>query len=359
MKFSSEIIHKITLYTNDLVVAWVLRNYMNTEEYDKIILSIRRVLIYGEVQSGKTSAIMNVIKHPLYTDIVKIVIIQNSVLVLNQYNERFKNAGIQCQIIEKNTTILNKDVIILMNNKSRYNIFRKSMNQPKRYIVIMDESDSYGSHDLTNGALHEYYVTATPHHPFYKKPKFFDDIQHIDKPSGYQGLHNITIEYDDSPLENIVAKFRKDTKKEKGMMLINSFRRVAEMREVAQLLSSKFPSICFVTLNSIRKLVFQEKEVVIYDKSISNIIDRLKDAPYIVFIAHRMSLRGLSYICSNYNRHITHQYSDINNKSITNSLQRMRLFGIYKDSLPVKLILPSNNSKNVDKMFKSLNLHMK
>jgi hypothetical protein len=352
-----ELIALITLYTGDRIVAWVLRNWMTPDIYRSILLTKRRILIYGQVQSGKTAAIMDVVQNPLYTGITKIVIIQNSLLVLNQYRERFSNSNIIFQYIGKQTKTITNDVIILINNKARYKQYLGASNHPEKYIILMDESDAYGTHVLSENAIHEYYVTATPHHTLYKTDQFFHRIQHVNPTDEYQGLNEISIKFDDESLNKIVEQFRDETASTGGgMMLINSFRYVIEMRQVAKMLSGLFPGIAFITLNNKRRLYIGNYERILKKKSISNIIDALKDAPHIVFIANRMSLRGLSYTSSDYSRHLTHQYSDLNNKTVTSALQRMRIFGVYKDREPVKLILPSDNKKIINKMLGALEI---
>jgi len=346
-----ELISLITLFTGDRVVAWVLRQFMNPEVYRSILLTKRRILVYGQVQSGKTKAIMDIVKDPFYEGIQKIIVIQNSLLVFSQYRERLHAAEIEFQIVDKTTTSLDSEVIILMNNKYRYNRFLKASNRPSKYITIMDESDSYGEHPLVEGSIHDYYVTATPHHNMYNTPEFFHRIKTIDPPEYYQGLLNINIEYNDSPIEEVVSNFHSETAQDGGMMLINNIRFVFEMKDKARNLSQKFPQICFVTLNHKNRIYFGKMESKLPKISISKLIGKyLKDVKHIVFIANRMSLRGLSYVSSNYQKHLTHQYSDLQKKNVTNALQRMRIFGIYRDEYPVKLILPTNNYKKINKM---------
>ena len=188
-----ELLALITLYTGDRIVAWVLREYMTPQVYRSILLTRRRILIYGQVQSGKTKAIMNVIDNPLYTGITKIVVIQNSLLVLNQYRDRLKAAKIQFQVVENITKTIDKEVVILMNNQHRNKHYNNIADKPQKYVVIMDESDVYGAHPLAKNAIHEYYVTATPHHKLYKTHEFFHRIQYIDPPDLYQGLINVNI----------------------------------------------------------------------------------------------------------------------------------------------------------------------
>ena len=370
MILPAEILAIITLYTGDIVVAQILRKYMTPTIYRTILLTKRNILLYGQVQSGKTAAIIDIIRNPIYSQIKKIVVIQNSLLVLSQYKDRFLHANIQHQIVDKNTHTIHSDVILLINNTYRYNHYLraiKTMSETSaststsmmKYIIIMDEADAYGEHPLAENALHKYYVTATPHHKLYKIPEYFNHIIQIQTPTNYQGLCNVNITYDDNTIDKVVDKFYHETKPTGGgMMLINCFQYVTDMQQTATLLSKIFPTICFVTLNSKRKVYLKNKQYTIRKKSIAGMIDVLKDSPHIVFIANRMSLRGLSYTSGNYKRHLTHQYSDLREKNVTNALQRMRIFGIYpdKDTQPVTLILPTDNHKIITKMKAALEL---
>jgi hypothetical protein len=283
--------------------------------------------------------------------------VQNSLLVLNQYRERLTAAHIQFQIVHNKTKAITEDVVLLMNNAKRTQYYLNAdKKEDKKYVLIMDEADAYGKHILADQAVHEYYVTATPHNKLYKLPEFFHRIKRIDPPSLYQGLEQVNITYNDDTIDQIVAKFQQDTP-ESGMMLINSYKYVVEMQTIAALLSKKFKNIHFVTLNYHRKLFIAGKSFKIKrKKTIANIIDMLNSASHIVFIANRMSLRGLSYVSGNYARHLTHQYSDIRDKNVTNAFQRMRIFGIYSDQKPIQLILPSDNCDIVSKMYTNIEI---
>ena len=350
------IMGNIVQYSGDRVVLWTLRKYVDPFLYRYIMLHKRRMLIYGQVQSGKTEEIINTLKNPLYDRIPKIIVIQNSLLVLSQYQQRLRDSDVSYQVIDKNTSDIHADVILLINNVLRYRMFMKIRDSITKYVLFMDESDSYdkGRHLLADGAIHEYYITATPIHRVYRPPGFFHNIQKVSAASHYKGLNHITIEYKDASVTNIVRGFVNEV--DTGMMLINAYKRVDEMLAVGILLSSEFPNIAFVTLNSKRRIIFRGKPQKIKNDPISKVIDRLSPFKHIVFIANRMSLRGLSYCSSDYSRHLTHQYSNLIQGNITNSLQRMRLFGKYMDDQPLKLILPSNNQRRIEDMFQSLDM---
>jgi hypothetical protein len=364
-KLNQDIMGRIIQYSGDRIVLWLLRNYIDPVLYREILLHKRRLLIYGQVQSGKTAAIIDAVQNTIYLGIHKIIVIQNSLLVLKQYEQRLCDANIEYQLIDPKTQQIDKEVILLINNKARYARFLKWFHHrvedvPTRkfdkYILLMDESDSYykGTHPLAKDAIHEYYVTATPSHRLYKMPGFFHTIKNVPVFSEYKGLNNVTIEYNNSSITEIVEQFYQEV--DEGMLLVNAYKRVKEMIEIGRILSMQFRSVVFIILTSQRRITFRGEHKNLKTESISTLIDSLKDAKHVVFIANRMSLRGLSYCSTDYNRHLTHQYSDLTSGTIANSLQRMRIFGKYTDDTPIKLILPSNNKVVIDSMFNSLNL---
>jgi hypothetical protein len=347
----------IVQYSGDRGVLWTLRAYIDPVLYREILLRKRRILIYGKVQSGKTAEILDSLKNPLYAGLTKVIVIQNSSLVLNQYKQRLLDAGIsEFQAIDHTSRKIHKEVVLLMNNKARYEKYLKCSDKPgiddpsKKYVLYMDEADGYydGRHPLAEGAVHEYYITATPRHKLYKEPGYFHTVKQLIPDATYKGIGHLHIEYTDRGIVDAVSKFKEDCNR--GMMLINSYRFVVEMIYIALTLSRKFKNIVFVLLNSERKLIIGGDIYPIKQRSLSEIIDLLKDAPRIVFVANRLSLRGLSYCSSDYQRHLTHQYSDFSTTTVTNALQRMRILGKYADDHPLTLYLPSDNEQMVDAM---------
>lgn len=351
-----DIVGIIVGYSGDRVVLWTLRPYIVTKVYNEILLRKRRILIYGKVQSGKTASIMESLQNPLYAGFTKIIVLQNSSLVLNQYKQRLLDAGIEdFQAIDHKSRKIHKEIVLLMNNKARYKKYLKCMDKPGidnqgKYVLYMDEADGYyeGRHPLAEGAVHEYYITATPHHKLYKEPGYFHTVKSLVPDVSYKGLGHLDIEYSDTGITDIVRKFKEDC--DRGMMLVNAYRYVADMIDISLTLSRKFKNIVFVLLNSERKLIIGGDIYPIKQRSLAEIIDLLKDAPRIIFVANRLSLRGLSYCSSDYQRHLTHQYSDFSTTTVTNALQRMRILGKYADDHPLKLYLPSDNEDMIDAM---------
>ena len=129
MCLSTEILDKIVLLSQDFriaKIAKILRNHISQYIYDILDSTESNILVYGQIQSGKTNAIINIINSPFYKNTIKVLVIQNSLLVLKQYQQRF----IQNQLLL---------ILLLLNNSFRYKYFKK-LNIDK-YILLLDESD--------------------------------------------------------------------------------------------------------------------------------------------------------------------------------------------------------------------------
>ena len=80
----------------------------------------------------------------------------------------------------------------------------------------------------------------------------------------------------------------------------------------------------------------------------------------IIFIANRLSNRGLSYVSSDYNRHLTCQITRIRS-NVTSFFQSLRILGIYnsKRLINLELVIPDHEQKLFEKhlqFFKSFDI---
>ena len=346
-RLPSDILSQIVLFSGDKVVAATLKRHVspNTDKFIKT-----KILVYGQIQSGKTAYIIEIIKNPKYKGIPKMIIIQNSLLVLEQYKKRLREQLVEFQVIDNMTVSIKKDVFIVMKNRNRLAHYNAISNKPTQYIIIMDESDMYrgfsselkGTHVLAKQAFDEYYVTATP---LLKKYEcYFDKIVILKTNENYYGLDRLNITY--TSADEAVDNFMKTS----GMMLVNAFSKIPTMKYYSQKWSDQYPDTPIILL-SCEKLVFLNKERHKTKSSLSRIIDVLSSHPRILFVANRLSMRGLSYTSSDYSRHLTHQYSDLRS-NVTNGLQRLRILGNYSDSPVLHLALPETNIPMVKKVIK-------
>lgn len=321
------VMNRIALFTGEHDVLIALKNEI---DYDLLIRGLHpeKTLLYGPVQSGKTEAIVRTIQNPQYSGMNKVLVIQNSLAVLKQYQQRLTSYGLSYHVVGPKShqlaSLPPNEILLLINNRFRYNHYLKMPCKPTEYIALMDESDMYrtGSHPVAEKARAQFYVTATPFHKAYKENGFFNRVSKIKPADNYTGLKDVQLSYKELP--DAVAEFMSVPN---GMMLINSISRVAYMANLAFELSSEYPDTPILVLNDKKWVYHQNSRTRLKETEISLLIDRFVGHSHIIFIANRLSLRGLSYASSDYTRHLTHQYSDFNKIPVTNCLQKMRLLG--------------------------------
>jgi hypothetical protein len=120
------------------------------------------------------------------------------------------------------------------------------------------------------------------------------------------------------------------------------------------MLKYTFTLIPIVLLTSEKVLYLHNQIKNIKEKTISNIIDSLIKHQKIILIANRLSNRGLSYVSSDYTRHLTHQITRVR-RNVTSFIQSLRILGIYNDKPKLVLIIPENDKKIFEKYKKIVN----
>ena len=294
-------------------------------------------LVYGQVQSGKTAMIMRLIQNsPLRT----VLIIQNSLLVFKQYMQRFALNHIQFETVHHRNH--HAKVFILMNNSSQYRKFLNSYDNTK-FSLFMDESDITHNNPLVHLATNQFHITATP----FNYSNIFDRIIRIQPPHNYYGIERVQFlpkTYDsllNTDFEPIIQDFISTSH---GILLINQFAFVSQMNSAALELSNLY-DIPVIVLSTVKKVYIRGKFKFLRLDNISDIIDSFNQS-HIIIIANRMANRGLSYVSSDFKRHITHQvFGHFYN--ITSFLQKSRIFGIYNDFPSLKVYLPPTAFKKV------------
>jgi hypothetical protein len=305
--------------------------------------SNKQILIYGQVQSGKTAKIMEYIKNTQIK--TKILMIQNSLSMLAQYERALDANKIHFR------SITTSDIYLVIHNIKRFNfnIVLLVMNNNYRrdaldlvilkakirdYSLIMDESDLYYK-NIINTSLYKkasecVHITATPFSPGYKS--YFDEVIVIPPKKEYVGFDKLDIKFIpdvQSEYETTMNIITTDflTAKQ-GIMLITIHHRVSQMENYCRYLSnqSSLINVPIVMLSSKNVLYFNNKIKELSRMSISQIITGLQDHQHIIFIANRLATRGINYSDLTYSRHLTHQIIK-KNDSKTNFIQRCRILG--------------------------------
>ncbi len=335
MKIPTEILDNIAILSNDYNVAQILRSYITEYAY---WLIAKNTLIYGEVQSGKTKEIIKILKKENYQNYKKILVVQNSLLVLNQYKERLNNENLDYQIVDSNTETLKSKIIIVINNKYRYEKLLELLPKKEKYILLMDEADLVINNCPLKTGLRNYYITATPY--FLNKTIDIHHVIKIEPPKEYYGIKNLVV-HQETYINDVVDDFLKE---KNGMMLINKYSFIEQMIWLARNLTIEYPEIPIIVLNSEKYLFLKNTKKIIKQKSINKIIDSFDEYSHIIIIADRCANRGLSFTSSNYTRHLTHQIVKI--KSTVNTfVQSLRICGKYTEKTTLNLYIDESDSR--------------
>ena len=304
-------------------VAYALRDVLSDYMLKKMA---SKTLLYGEVQGGKTRAIIDTLQK---TRGLRVLVIQNSLLVLKQYIQRLQDAKLDPQVIDRNTEKLTSDLVIVLANRFRYSYFSQFVDH-NNFTLFLDEADQTFPNCPLQGKT-TFFVTATP-----SRLEYNNKIV-LKSDSNYHGLDNVNL----SVVRDEHAAVQKFLSGPRGMMLVNSIYTIADMQKFAKEISKTHPEVPIVMLSAERTLYIRGKSKSLNRiKTISGIIDTLDNYPHIVFVAHRLSNRGLSYTSSDYSRHLTCQYTLA--KNFTSFYQSLRLLGIYKDNPSLTLYVNSD-----------------
>jgi hypothetical protein len=364
-----------------------------TLEMRDIFIPKVNMLLYGQVQSGKTGKIIEFI-NTFKPHLLKILIVQNSKTMLSQYCNTLKSNNITYFKIDKTSYLspyTHEKAIITIYNKNRMNALEQFMERnlidSSKYCLILDESDQYfhsiKHRKIFTDAKNVLHVTATPflftNELISLRPNNESGISVIDKviaikpKENYYGLHNVKIKelvlikpekknYDDKAnflnamnawRKNKIKKICKIAKHDfitenSGFMLITCFSYVKQMIKCASKLSKKLLNAT-VVVASTETYVFTGGKLH-SSTTITNMqsfISKYNNVNHLIIIANRMANRGINYTNLEYDRNITHQISGGTNH--TSFMQKCRIFGNRNGILQKspKLYCFIHDSKNI------------
>lgn len=317
-----------------------LRKHLDCNyNYIENSLPTRHTLVYGQVQSGKTNKIIQYVKG-YKPNLVKIIIIQNSLSMLAQYKNAFENANIT--YVEMSTRNIhsiynNENAILVMNNKYRKNAMVKYLDKNNiiHYSLVLDESDQYYKQNkdtrLFNNANYCLHVTATPLK--LSNLVVFEKIIRIHPKNNYFGINDIDIKNIMISNCNIVVSnvIEEDfLNKPHGFMLINALSRISQMNLLAHDISSCYPNIPIIVMSTKTTIWRGGLQTTHKMKSVPHFIDKFNEETHFIVIANRYSNRGINFTNTTYTRNITHQISRVKPSGTTseeNYIQKCRIFG--------------------------------
>jgi len=348
---SKEIMSLIALYSGDITVGTTLEPYIFKGTLEALKLRKQKHLVYGNVQSGKTKEIVQKIREE--TVFKKVLVVQSLLTCLSQYITRLIDEKIRFEVINKETRSLDPeaDVYVVMGNRYRYDYFTALFEQdPFCFMLIVDEVDlvTRNCPFVKNPyAVKQIHVTATP----YTLKPVYESVSNVPVTTNYYGLTNnkLTVSYEDDILASVDNFLKEPT----GMLLINRLSKVSEMKKMVKNLSGLHTNVPVILLSNLKKVHLNGKVFRIRVSNVSKIIDRFIDHPHLIFVANRLASRTVSYVSSDFSRHLTTQITKIKS-SVTNFVQGLRICGIYKDSPSLKIILPTGQEDKFEKTYQKV-----
>jgi hypothetical protein len=333
----------------------------------------KKIRIFGQVQSGKTAEIMRQIKDESIAGIVKVLVCQNMTAVAKQYCQRMKIEGINVQMVDSNTKQINNntEVVLLLSNSYRYKAFLKLSTTIQKYVLFLDEYDQ----TLNNCKLvtqdsdriyRTFYISATPLTVRNSKHDIiYDQTIVLTPPENYFGVNKMEVGFVDDQ-ESVRGKFSRDSldqicgdfssEPEGGMMLIRNFTKTAEMKSLSQHLSVAFPEIPVICYST-EKCIFNAGNMRKYSSgmAVNHMIDKCIESPRIIIVSARLASRGLSFVSSDYTRHITHQIDSVRTSGMRNFIQSLRCLGNYTDGVTPKFYACKTKQITVNRRIKDYN----
>jgi hypothetical protein len=350
--YNQDLFTYIASFAGERCLEGVYKNCLHSRHLEIIKYPRTDTLLYGQVQSGKTGKIIKYIKE-YQPQLIKIIVIQNSLSMLSQYTKAFKLNMIRTQVItSKNiescidlARLRKIDIIVVMHNKFRMFAVDTFAEQLKttNYNLILDESDQYfasiRNSKLYTHAFNTLHVTATPfaYNREIKRGTFrFTKLISLVSKTNYVGMNNITITpiFNLDKLENTTRIIQEDfITKTHGFMLINWTTTINDMKHTASFISDRHPNIPVVVISN-KLYVYHNNTCKITNPTkvdVQKLVDKFDTNSHIIFIANRYSNRGINYTNSTYTRSITHQVSVLNGNA-TSFVQKCRIFGNKSDT---------------------------
>lgn len=349
----------------------------------------QKVLLCGEVQSGKTKYIIDYIRN---SKLPCVLVLRNSIADLNQFTERVIESnkftkGVQSKIKnsfgvhspsdskikvlqnvpKEDKNFKNDCVLVLINNVHR---IRRAMDITIPFNLILDEADLLLKHpynkDLATRAKGCLFVTATYKSLLNNGYKCYK----LPLPDNYYGINRTEFVKTES-LSHFMIKM---SRRESYTTLVTiskfnyinikfmkySFEELSDDKVI--MLAITYKGTYIKTARSLRKLrkacnlpISKTKQDVYFTpcKTVSKLISSFQNEPRLMIFAGLMASRGVSFVSEDYNRHLTDQYMGIRSTKVDNLVQYMRIFGLYKDSPELKLYSDVETYRKIFKYIRS------
>lgn len=278
-------------------------------------------------------------------------ILKESNLILGLANPDTLNIINDC--LSKHPDLMNR--IVIINDEADLNTFELSMQKLRTKTENIIRT-------LFNKIYMFFSFTGTPGSILLCNPTLVDKIQTVDMsiPDDYHGIKKLTHivinnvkpsnggQY--NPLEdkeNLKLITQDCLQLNKSTLLISVSKLCKEHKSIIEFLcqlNKNHSDIVYFELNEKSVKIYNSKFQLIENKSVNifkgkkvapidQAIEDYKNINHIVIVAGFLAGRGVSFVSSNYDRHLTHQYlSDSESTHLESAMQSIRLCGRYKNN---------------------------
>lgn len=332
-------------------------------------------IVHGQVQSGKSTFIIN-LAHHFYEDSRNfnvLIVLRNSKSDRQQLKSNFLdyNRGYFSEIPIREVTnrkkVKEQSVFLALNN---CNCLRhaQSLLEGKQFVMIIDEADilegsceNYQIEEINQlKKLSEGHVniTATPLDCFYNEKCLGKNVFTLEPGNNYFGYRHIKkIEYDSNDEWEFIKCMEKLSKNEKVVALISSCRLLDRQKKIRGEILKKY-NVCTIIFNGRDGAILKTRELKKGFLTIGDALEHVRKHRYqcTIIVCGRLADRGISFVSRSnnpsYDRklHLTHQLLLVNQKLQEPSLiQRLRLLGRYQDGKGPTLVAPKNVLEDLEK----------
>jgi hypothetical protein len=373
---------------------------LDTTNGEHLFKNMNYFIIKGHVQSGKTKFMLCVSLLMLWFDISPVLVLRNLHSDSEQLLQRLDDMKIRynsflpfIKVIKSTTKTSTKRTKPALYVCIGNGIAIKKINKivPTRYICLIDEVDSMDmGHDtsrhqqmtiLKQNALATFGVSATILDPLIKEQVVKGNVILLKTSSDYKGIRDIEfvpiesesvfsnrVEDDLTEKQPALIPFLHEFSKRTHMtengktyphiLLVNVGSTVAPYVKLQQSLKNDIPSLCTILYNANGITVHVNGETSTRRDTISETLQWLKDeygaeqVPAIAIFSCILAGRGVSFVSEDFEWHLNTMYLCVSTTcDEAELLQKIRLAGRYKDSIPLQLFTTSATYADILKAY--------
>lgn len=373
-------------FLDKLILMYLFEVEPNFIELKEKLDNLSYVYIKGQIQEGKTMLlVVSCVYCICIQKVLPIIVVDSTnahyidfVRKLKYFLTKMKRQlNVDLNVVNyKNISSINdKSIVVTINHftglgKIRDYVQRKNI----QYNVFIDEADKakYGGKeeaksrvilkDLVENSIKSLDCTATSFSLYENEQMTSENIFKMKTHPDYKGIESLTWKHIPEKLtaeknKKYMLKWAKIISKHKGFNTKNGFhpaiglfifdRKIKEHRDFVEICQKRKLKCDFLEYNSSQKnmLAYNGQKI---KKSLSDIIQDQNRS--LIIVAGDLAGRGISYVSTDFKKHLTHQYlSPSKTATTTITEQNLRILGKYQDDIPLTVICTEKDMNDIKK----------